>query len=412
MCAMSHFDPQKLPFFQREPTADVRAGFDFFGFAVEAAADEVFLMQSDSKIMYVNQSACERLEYTREELTGKYVWEWDPLFPEEAWPGFWEEFTHAGHLHFETQHRSKSGEVFPVEIHAHYYENASKGYLLAFVNDLTEKKRIQEQLEQNQAQLEEQVRLRTQELEWANRDLEIKRQEAEQVSEAKSQFLSVMSHELRTPLTSIKGGLSLLKNQAVTEPCKMQEIINLAYRNSEVLEKLVNDTLDYEKLRREGLPFIDSPFYMRELVQANIRQVQGYADHHGVQIGYEGSKRQPLLVNADEIRLSQVIFNLLSNAIKYSPQQGVVQVRVLEKPHQRIHVGFQDSGPGIPTEQRHRLFQLFSQLDSSDSREKGGTGLGLAISKGIIDHYDGLIACDSPPGQGAYFYFELTGLTS
>lgn len=134
------FDPNALPFFRREIAYSGTADQDFYQFAVEVAADEVFLMKSDSQIIYANAAACEHLGYLHEELIGKYVWEWDPLFPEEAWPGFWQEFIEAKHLHFETQHRTKLGVTFPVDIHAHLYEREGQSYLLALVNDLTEKK--------------------------------------------------------------------------------------------------------------------------------------------------------------------------------------------------------------------------------------------------------------------------------
>jgi hemerythrin-like metal-binding protein/PAS domain S-box-containing protein len=141
------FDPSKLPFFKAEPTTKSHTNLDFFQFAVENAADEVFLMKSNSEIIYVNESACKKLEYNYDELIGKYVWEWDPLFPREVWPGFWAEFKDKKHLHFETKHQTKNGKVYSVEIQAHYYKNNDGEFLLAFVNDITEKKLVKDQLE-------------------------------------------------------------------------------------------------------------------------------------------------------------------------------------------------------------------------------------------------------------------------
>lgn len=134
------FDPEKLPFFRREQAFEPRKGEDFHQFTVEVAADEVFLMRSDSQIVYVNQSACNKLGYQPSELVGKFVWEWDPLFPQAAWPGFWQEVVSAKHVYFETQHRNKAGKVFPVEIHGHYFEQNGEPYLVALVTDLTERK--------------------------------------------------------------------------------------------------------------------------------------------------------------------------------------------------------------------------------------------------------------------------------
>ena len=136
------FDPNRLPFFNHaRPVA--KDTLSFHEFAVETAADEVFLMQADSMIVYVNEAACNTLGYTKDELIGMYVWEWDPLFPKTAWPGFWDEFVQAKHLHFETRHKTKQGLIFPVEIHAHLYQENDELFLLAFVNDLSAIKAIE-----------------------------------------------------------------------------------------------------------------------------------------------------------------------------------------------------------------------------------------------------------------------------
>lgn len=146
-----------LPLFSRLDNTDAResisASNSFYEYAIEMAADEVFLMDEDSKILYVNQSACRKLGYSREELVGKYVWEWDPLFKKEIWPSWWETFLKQKHMQFETQHYTSSGEVFPVEIKAHLYEFKGKFYSLAFVNDLTETKKIEQTIEDKSKEL-------------------------------------------------------------------------------------------------------------------------------------------------------------------------------------------------------------------------------------------------------------------
>jgi diguanylate cyclase (GGDEF)-like protein/PAS domain S-box-containing protein len=142
----SSFNPDSLPMFRREEITDVMHGDDFYRFVVEMAADEVFLMKDTSEIIYANQSACKTLGYRQDELVGLHVWQWDPLFPKEVWPGFWAEFVKSKHLHFETEHKTKQGRVFPVDIHAYYYEQQGEGFLLAFVTDLTEKKATEQLL--------------------------------------------------------------------------------------------------------------------------------------------------------------------------------------------------------------------------------------------------------------------------
>ncbi|WP_084407302.1 PAS domain-containing protein [Aestuariibacter salexigens] len=114
--------------------------FAFLSHSIECAADEVFWMRSDSQIFYVNNAACEKLGYNREEPIGMRVWEWDPLFPEEVWPTFWNELKNKLNIEFETLHRNKSGEVFPVKIRAHFLRYGNEELLFAFVNDITREK--------------------------------------------------------------------------------------------------------------------------------------------------------------------------------------------------------------------------------------------------------------------------------
>lgn len=148
------FDPGRLEYFQAADPQEQKDNTNFFEFCTEVAADEVFLMRSDSQIVYVNHSACKKLGYEQHELIGMYVWEWDPLFPKEVWPGFWREFVEKKHLHFETQHKKKTGEVFPVEIHAHLFTQKTEQFLLAFVNDISERKLIQDELLKYKLELE------------------------------------------------------------------------------------------------------------------------------------------------------------------------------------------------------------------------------------------------------------------
>ncbi len=136
----------------------------FFHYSTEVSSDEVFLMNNESKIVYVNNSACELLGYTKDELVGMFVWQWDPLFPKESWPAFWSQFVEKKQLHFETQHKKKSGEVFPVEVRAHLFVKNNENFVLAFVNDITHRKRTESELLANKIQLERIIESENEEL--------------------------------------------------------------------------------------------------------------------------------------------------------------------------------------------------------------------------------------------------------
>gem|GEM_PF-5805653 len=167
------FNFGKLPFYQIKPPLENNHHQDFFQFAIEAAADGVFLMQPDSRIVYVNQRACDRLDYPPQELLGKHVWEWDPLFPQQTWPGFWAELVDKKHLHFETRHKTRSGDIFPVEITAHYYHNPDGEFVLAFVNDISQKKEAAKELEAAVAQRTEELSTSQKQLQLANQRITV-----------------------------------------------------------------------------------------------------------------------------------------------------------------------------------------------------------------------------------------------
>ncbi|MDV5082318.1 GGDEF domain-containing protein [Vibrio parahaemolyticus] len=152
----------KSPEFPRD--IDETTLIDYLKLSTEYSADEVFWMEPDSNIIYVNQSACLKLGYERHELIGMKVWEWDPLFPKEVWPTFWKELKSLKSIDFETQHKGKDGVVFPVRIKGHYINVHNKELLFAYVTDITQAKRHEAELESYNERLEEEVNKKTRQL--------------------------------------------------------------------------------------------------------------------------------------------------------------------------------------------------------------------------------------------------------
>lgn len=239
--------------------------------------------------------------------------------------------------------------------------------------------------------------------------------ESKAIELLKGQFVATVSHELRTPLTSLRGALRLLQNlgKASLAP-PLQEMLTVADRNCDRLIMLVNDILDFEKLNAGKLELhvecVDIATLVRQAVETN----QMYATQFNVSFAVD-LPEAPVYAQADAARLTQVMANLLSNAAKFSKTGSEVHVRMEpdvraerdedDGPGWRICVT--DQGAGIPEAFRHRIFQPFSQADSSDQRQKGGTGLGLAISHTLVAGMGGEIGFDSPPGAGATFYVRL-----
>jgi PAS domain S-box-containing protein len=227
-----------------------------------------------------------------------------------------------------------------------------------------------------------------------------------EVERMKSGFVSTVSHELRTPLTSISGSLGLLAGGAAGAlPAKAVRLIDIARLNSERLMRLINDILDLEKAESGRLEFRLETQRVKPVVQHAIELNRAYAQGFGATIELDpGSDDADVLVDRD--RLVQVLTNLLSNAAKFSPQGGVIDVRV-QAAHDTVRISIHDEGPGIPEQFHGRIFQKFAQADSSDSRAKGGTGLGLSIAKTIVERLGGSLGFESPPGRGATFHVNL-----
>jgi len=229
--------------------------------------------------------------------------------------------------------------------------------------------------------------------------------EIKRIDQMKTEFISTVSHELRTPLTAISGALGLLVNgQAGALPEQSARMIQIAHNNSQRLIHLVNDLLDMEKLVAGKMHFDFQPQLLRPLIQQSIDANATYAQQYAVT--YNLVPGSDVKVSVDHQRLLQVLTNYLSNAAKFSPLNDVVAINV-DIRFGSVRVTVTDKGLGVPDNFRTRLFQKFSQADSSDSRQKGGTGLGLAICKEIIERMGGTLGVDSVPGKGASFYFEL-----
>ncbi|MDO9359213.1 MAG: PAS domain S-box protein [Polaromonas sp.] len=230
--------------------------------------------------------------------------------------------------------------------------------------------------------------------------------ELKRIDRMKSEFVSTVSHELRTPLTSIRGSLGLVWGGVTGElPEKARHLIGIAKNNCERLIRLINDILDSEKIESGKMRFELQPLDLVPLMEQALAANEGFAAQHNVKLVLLKG-RHPLRVVVDPDRLIQVVTNLLSNAIKFSPPEGEVKV-LMRREDGRVHVEVSDQGPGIPEEFRQRIFQKFSQADSSDTRQKGGTGLGLNISKAIVERMDGNIGFTTDSRSGTTFYFNI-----
>ncbi len=224
----------------------------------------------------------------------------------------------------------------------------------------------------------------------------------------KSEFVAVVSHELRTPLTAIKGTLELLADpRYFPMQSRQKDLFAICEANTDRLEALVNDILDLSKLESSRLSSHMVETSLATLVRGAVLNLGNLAGRKGSRIVSEVAPDLPV-VQADEMRIVQVLTNLLSNAMKFSPAGAEILVRV-QADSGGVRVEIRDPGVGIQPEDLPKLFNRFQQIEASNTRTSGGTGLGLVISKGIVEEHGGWIRAESTPGVGSVFSFWLPG---
>ena len=237
--------------------------------------------------------------------------------------------------------------------------------------------------------------------------LALSKMEEERVNldKSKSEFLSITSHELRTPITPLKAQLQMMQQEyfgKLTD--KQKESLTIILRNTERLNKIIEDFLEISRIEAARLKFVFRKTNLDETAKETIEFMTGFAREKNISL--VSKIGQLPIIEIDSDRMSQVLRNLVHNAIKFSPSGSTIEINA-ELQQDFIRFSVKDQGIGLNTEDQIRVFEPFYQVEGSLSRNYGGTGLGLTICRGIIEAQQGKIWVESKPGFGSTFYFTV-----
>ncbi len=355
--------------------------------AVEQSPASIIITNVDGNIEYVNP------EFER--LTGYRLHEVINATPRilksgkvaaEVYANLWQTITQGKIWRGELQNKKKSGEL--------YWVVAS---ICPIKNDTDEVTHF--------ISVNENISL----LKHREDELRNAKESAEAANQAKSEFLANMSHEIRTPMNAIIGLGHLLQESNLTEQ-QHNDLSKLQLASDQLLN-IINDILDFSKIEAGKLKIESTSFHIKDLIKNLMSLADTLAQKNNLKLNSSVPDEIPCPLTGDPLRLNQILTNLVSNAIKFTPQGSVtMDIKILKKKTDNIQLQFmvEDTGIGIPKEQQEKLFQPFTQADTSHTRKYGGTGLGLTISKQLVEMMGGEIWVESQTGKGSKFYFSLS----
>jgi PAS domain S-box-containing protein len=407
--------PEPLPILRQDEIGELLGGFNrllailtqreerlrMLSMAIEQSPESVMIVDRDKHIVYANPALFRITGYTLAEIIGQmprllssgktppatYASLWAALDRGEAWKG-------------EFINRRKDGSEYIefANIAPIRQPDGQVSHFVAVKEDITDKKRLGEELDQHRHHLEELVETRT-------RELELARSAAESANRSKSAFLASMSHEIRTPMSAIIG-LTHLLQAGLLEPGQRDKLGKITDASRHLLS-VINDILDYSKIEAGKLQLDNVDFAPARMLDNVVSMMQPRLDEKGLQVKIECDALPAVLVG-DSTRLAQALLNYLSNAVKFTAQ-GHITLRLTKSEETdcdlMLRFAVTDTGIGIAPERLAALFVPFEQAEAGTARRFGGTGLGLAITKRLAEMMGGKVGADSTADIGSTFWF-------
>lgn len=338
------------------------------------------------EIIYANDKMCEISGFPRTELIGKTHRVINSGFhPPVFFAQLWATITAGQVWHGEICNKAKDGRLYWVDatIVPLRDDAARPTMYIAIRTDITERKRISEELQKA-------------------------KDGAEAANRAKSDFLANMSHEIRTPMNGVIGMTELLLDTPLNS--EQQEYLGIVKSSSEALLRVINDILDFSKIEAGKLQIEHIPFNLGRSVSDALKTLALRAHEKGLELVCDMASDVPVAVTGDPGRLRQILVNIIGNSIKFT-SAGEVVLRIArasaEHGKNMLHFAVSDTGIGIPQNKLSTIFEAFSQEDSSTTRRYGGTGLGLTICARLCEAMGGRIWVESVQGKGSVFHFTL-----
>ena len=389
---------------RKESEQALRASEERFRLLVQSVKDyAIFMLDSEGRVATWNAGAQACKGYTPNEILGQHFSLFYPTADRER--GKPEEMlrvaTEVGRVEDVGWRVRKDGSEFWADVLITGIRDTA-GKLVGFAKvtrDLTERRNAADIAERKRLE-ERQARTKSQELEEDNHRMH-------EANRLKSEFLANMSHELRTPLNAIIGFTELMfKGKVGPVSADHKEYLGDILTSSRHLLKLINDVLDLAKVESGKMEFRPEPVDLGKVISEVCDILRGIAFQKRIHLE---TKVDPSAVEAvlDPSKLKQVLYNYLSNALKFTPEQGLVTIRVVPEGDDCVRIEVQDTGIGIRNEDIRRLFVEFQQLDAGLAKKYGGTGLGLALTKRIVEAQGGTVGLRSEPDKGSTFWAVL-----